>query len=126
MINHVYALLRNRDGIGGAIEHVAYVPADYRAVPLSPDARRVHAILFGVDADETSVAIRLRQYATILHSTQLAAAVLALVRQGKGVSGENPDYVRRTHAHLHEMGIHDPLLAHLVEELDRTSGPPAG
>lgn len=77
MINHVYTLLRNRDGIGGAIEHGAYVQADYRAVPLSPAARRVHSILFGVDADETSVAIRLRQYTALLHSTQLAAAVLA-------------------------------------------------
>ena len=35
----------------------------------------------------------------------------ALVRQGVGVSGANPDYVRSTHGHLLEMGVTDPVLA---------------
>ena len=45
------------------------------------------------------------------------AEVLRLVRQGRGVSGANPDYVRSTHEHLTEMGVVDPLLARLVQAL---------
>jgi len=44
--------------------------------------------------------------------------VLRLVRQGKGISGENPDYVRSTHEHLLGMGIVDPLLQRITEALD--------
>lgn len=72
------------------------------------DGRRLTALTYVADRGHSQYAGRLPE-----------ASVLALVRQGKGVSGENPDYVRRTHEHLHEMGIHDPLLAHLVAELDR-------
>lgn len=71
------------------------------------DGRRLNALTYVADRNHGQYAGRLPE-----------EAVLALVRQGKGVSGENPDYVRRTHEHLHEMGIHDPLLAHLVAELD--------
>jgi len=46
------------------------------------------------------------------------AEVLRLVRQGVGQSGANPDYVRNTHAHLKELGVHDPVLARLVAGLD--------
>ena len=45
------------------------------------------------------------------------AEVLRLVRQGRGVSGANPDYVRSTHEHLIEMGVVDPLLGRLVQAL---------
>ena len=45
------------------------------------------------------------------------AEVLRLVRQGRGVSGANPDYVRSTHEHLTEMGVVDPLLGRLVQAL---------
>jgi glutathione-specific gamma-glutamylcyclotransferase len=44
-------------------------------------------------------------------------ALLRFVRQGVGVSGANPDYVRSTHRHLSEMGVTDPVLAHLAAVL---------
>ena len=53
------------------------------------------------------------QYAGRLPEDEL----LRLVRQGIGVSGANPDYVRQTHAHLAEMGVTDPVLAHLAQAL---------
>jgi len=43
--------------------------------------------------------------------------VLTLVRQGQGVSGLNPDYVRSTHEHLLGMGIVDPLLQRITQSL---------
>lgn len=43
--------------------------------------------------------------------------VLRLVRQGQGVSGANPDYVRSTHEHLLGMGIVDPLLERITASL---------
>lgn len=43
--------------------------------------------------------------------------VLRLVRQGQGVSGANPDYVRSTHEHLLGMGIIDPLLERITASL---------
>ena len=43
--------------------------------------------------------------------------VLSLVRQGEGVSGRNPDYVRSTHEHLLGMGLNDPLLRRITEAL---------
>lgn len=45
------------------------------------------------------------------------AAVLSLVRQGRGVSGINPDYVIATQEHLRKMGIFDPVLSKLAAEL---------
>jgi cation transport protein ChaC len=53
------------------------------------------------------------QYAGRLPEGEL----LRLVRQGVGVSGANPDYVRSTHRHLLEMGVTDPVLAHLAAAL---------
>jgi glutathione-specific gamma-glutamylcyclotransferase len=43
--------------------------------------------------------------------------VLRLVRQGEGVSGRNPDYVRSTYEHLLGMGVVDPLLQRIVKSL---------
>jgi glutathione-specific gamma-glutamylcyclotransferase len=48
--------------------------------------------------------------------------VLRLVRQGRGVSGVNPDYVRSTHEHLLTMGIVDPLLERITRSLDGEAG----
>lgn len=38
------------------------------------------------------------------------AELLALVRQGIGVSGRNPDYITNTHEHLAALGIRDATL----------------
>jgi glutathione-specific gamma-glutamylcyclotransferase len=43
--------------------------------------------------------------------------VLAMVRRGKGLSGENRDYVLATAEKLEHLGIHDPLFAWLRREL---------
>ncbi|WP_425487023.1 gamma-glutamylcyclotransferase [Microvirga makkahensis] len=45
--------------------------------------------------------------------------VLALVRQGRGISGANPDYVRSTYEHLLGMGVVDPLMKRIVAALDQ-------
>lgn len=44
--------------------------------------------------------------------------VLRLVRQGQGISGANPDYVRSTYEHLLGMEVVDPLLQQIVRALD--------
>jgi glutathione-specific gamma-glutamylcyclotransferase len=43
--------------------------------------------------------------------------LLRLVKQGVGISGANPDYVRATHAHLIEIGVSDPALAQIAAAL---------
>ena len=43
--------------------------------------------------------------------------LVALVNQGIGVSGANPDYVRATHGQLIEMGVSDPILARIAARL---------
>jgi glutathione-specific gamma-glutamylcyclotransferase len=42
---------------------------------------------------------------------------LRLVRQGHGRSGANPEYVRETVQHMHELGIRDPALEWLTDRL---------
>jgi glutathione-specific gamma-glutamylcyclotransferase len=58
-----------------------------------------------------------RQYAGSLSFEE----VLRLVRQGQGISGANPDYVRSTHEHLLTMGLVDPLMQRIVTALDQES-----
>jgi cation transport protein ChaC len=70
------------------------------------DGTAVEALAYVVDR-------RHPQYAGRLPEDEL----LRLVRQGQGVSGANPDYVRSTHDHLLDMGVVDPILRRLVEEL---------
>ena len=81
-----------------------------RRLPIGlSDGRRVEALAYVVDRNHAQYAGRLRD-----------EDVLRLVLQGAGVSGENPDYVRSTHAHLQEMGVTDPVLARLTEALRST------
>ena len=42
------------------------------------------------------------------------ARSIALVRQGKGTTGSNIDYVRNTLAHMHELGLRDRTLEELA------------
>ena len=70
------------------------------------DGRVVPAVAYVVDPSHAQYARRLTLDAQLRH-----------VVQGVGISGPNPDYVRHTHAHLAELGIHDPTLAWLVERL---------
>lgn len=43
--------------------------------------------------------------------------VLRMVRDGEGISGRNPDYVRSTHEHLLGLGVVDPLLERILKAL---------
>jgi cation transport protein ChaC len=81
-----------------------------RRLPVRLDGERgeakVEALAYVVDRHHPQYAGRLPE-----------GELLRLVRQGVGVSGANPDYVRQTHAHLVEMGVTDPVLAHLAQAL---------
>ena len=70
------------------------------------DGRRVRALTYVADR-------RHPQYAGRLPPEDL----LRLIRQGVGISGANPDYVRSTHDHLIEMGVSDPTLARIAAAL---------
>jgi len=70
------------------------------------DGRRVRALAYRADR-------RHPQYCGRLPPQTL----LALVRQGVGISGANPDYVLATHDHLVELGIHDATLDWLARQL---------
>lgn len=74
------------------------------------DGRKVAALGYVVDKAHG-------QYAGRLSFDE----VLRLVRQGEGVSGRNPDYVRSTHEHLLGMGVVDPLLERIMRTLDQDS-----
>jgi cation transport protein ChaC len=79
-----------------------------RQLPITlDDGRGVRAVAYIVDR-------RHPQYAGRLPPPEL----LRLVRQGQGISGANPDYVRSTHEHLLAMDVVDPTLAALVRSLD--------
>ena len=70
------------------------------------DGRDVRALTFVADRSHTQFAGRPER-----------AELLRLVRQGIGISGENPGYILNTHAHLMEMGIVDDTLEWLSREL---------
>jgi cation transport protein ChaC len=73
------------------------------------DGRRIRAVAYTVDRAHA-------QYAPNLSD----AEIVRLVRLGVGQSGANPEYVRNTHQHLAEFGIHDKrlewIIGHLQEE----------
>ena len=70
------------------------------------DGRAVTALAYVVDRSHP-------QYAGRLPEPEL----LRFVRQGAGVSGLNPDYVRSTYEHLVAMGVDDPVLQRLTQAL---------
>ena len=94
------AYLRAREQVTGV-----YLEVNVPVVLI--DGRRVEAIAYVVDRAHG-------QYAGHLADT----ALLELVRQGSGQSGDNPDYIRATHEHLVELGIEDRTLAWLAGRLD--------
>ena len=91
--------LREREQITGVYRE--------RHLPVQlDDGRAVPALAYVVDRSHPQYAGRLPD-----------PDVLRLVRQGEGVSGANPDYVRSTYEHLIEMGVTDPLLHRLAKAL---------
>ena len=89
-----------------AREQATMVYAETRLSVRLADGRHVEALTYVADRSH-------RQYAGRLTRGEL----LAFVTQGRGVSGENPDYVRNTHEHLAEIGIRDETLAWLAARL---------
>jgi len=72
----------------------------YRPIRLlAGDGTSQTALCFVVDRNHD-------QYAGVLDADHQAR----LVRQGRGQSGENPDYVFNTVTHLEELGVHDTNL----------------
>lgn len=70
------------------------------------DGRTVQAVTYVADRAHP-------QYAGRLPIERL----LDLVRQGTGISGANPDYIRATHSQLIELGVSDPVLAGIAARL---------
>ncbi|MDB5533023.1 MAG: gamma-glutamyl cyclotransferase, partial [Hyphomicrobiales bacterium] len=58
---------------------------------------------------------RHHQYAGRLEREDL----LRLVRQGKGMSGDNPAYIINTYDHLRSIGVADKTLKWLIESLQQ-------
>ena len=87
-------------------EQVTSVYLERRLSVRLADARRVRALAYVVDRNHG-------QYAGRLSDEE----VLRLVRQGQGISGRNPDYVRSTYDHLIGMHVVDPLLHRIVDSL---------
>ncbi len=78
-----------------------------RILPVAlADGRQVLALTYIVDRGH-------RQYAGRLPEQDL----LALIREGVGQSGPNPEYVVRTHHMLEELGVRDRALARLASQL---------
>ena len=104
-----------RVAAGDAVETVAYLRAREQATAVYlerhmpvrlEDGRSVKALVYVADRGHL-------QYAGRLPPEKL----FELVRDGRGSSGENPDYVLQTHEHLRKMGVFDPVLADLAERL---------
>lgn len=70
------------------------------------DGRRIRGLAYVADRKHLQYAGRLP-----------AEDLLSLVKAGRGVSGENPDYVLQTQEHLQRMGIFDPVLSELAQRL---------
>ena len=71
-----------------------------------PDGTETEALTYVADRKH-------QQYAGHLDRERL----LTLVRQGRGRSGPNAEYVLNTEAHLRELGIRDPTLEWLAAQL---------
>ncbi|HEY1735162.1 MAG TPA: gamma-glutamylcyclotransferase [Methylovirgula sp.] len=92
-------------------EQVTLVYRELNVAARLADGREIVALSYAVDRTHA-------QYAGRLERDDLERLVL----QGKGVSGDNPDYVRNTQAHLAQLGIHDATLEWLVRRLPTVSG----
>ncbi len=87
-------------------EQVTLVYRELHLAAKLADGRKILALSYAVDRAHP-------QYAGRLDRADLERLVL----QGKGVSGENPDYVRNTQAHLAQLGIRDAALDWLARRL---------
>ncbi len=111
-----------RVAAGKAAETVTYLRAREQATSVYlerhmpvrlDDGRTIKALVYVADRKHLQYAGRLQP-----------DKVLELVRNGRGGSGENPDYVLQTHEHLRKMGVFDPVLAELAQKLAPGLGAP--
>lgn len=136
VLSHVHRGTPERPGLvlgldrGGACRGVAFRVAPDRVAPTlaylrerelvtnvyKEVIRRVH-LLDGSGAQVEAVAYVVDRAHPQYAGRRSEDELLALVRQGKGVSGDNPDYVTATQEHLVGLGIHDALLARLTARL---------
>ncbi len=79
MINHVRNLLMNVSSSSQSdLPGEEYVPVDFRPRLLTPTAAAARRILFGSSPDRLYLNYRLREYMTLLHTTELAEFVTDL------------------------------------------------
>jgi len=93
------AYLRNR-------EQATAVYVEATLPVILADGRRLLSVGYIVDRKHP-------QYAGRLPLDEL----LSLIRQGRGISGNNIDYIRATHEHLLDSGIDDPILSAIMSKL---------
>ena len=105
-----------RVAAGDAADVIAYLRRREQITQVYRETRR----LVRIDGGETTVPALCyvvdranRQYTGVLSLDEQ----LRLVRQGRGRSGGNADYVRNTVRHLRELGIRDRRLESLSERL---------
>ena len=134
--SHVYRGAPERPGLvlglepGGQCEGVAFrVEAAQRAATIR--YLRERELVTGVYDEEWidarlewDVDVRALTFVALNSHPQFAPpmspdALLATVRQGRGSAGDDVDYVLNTRDHLKELGIFDPELEWLAEELRR-------
>ena len=94
-----------------AREQVTMVYREATAGAVLADGRRVQALAYVVER-------RHPQYAGTLDLVE----VERFVRQGVGISGPNPEYVRNTWEHMRQLGIVDASLAALVSRFESAHG----
>ncbi|ACB97117.1 gamma-glutamylcyclotransferase [Beijerinckia indica] len=85
-------------------EQVTSVYREIRLRALLADGRRVSTLAYAADPSHTQYAGRLER-----------EEALRLILQGRGVSGDNPDYVQNTLSHLRALDIRDDYLEWLVK-----------
>jgi hypothetical protein len=81
MINHARTLLLNRNGASRPPADFfleEYVPASFAALTLPGYLKTIYNTLVGETADDAWANFRMRQYTTILHSTEFASYALTL------------------------------------------------
>lgn len=108
-VEETLAYLRARE-----LVTAVYIETKHPVRLLGAEERQVEAICYVVDQAH-------EQYAGKLDR----AALLALVEQGRGGSGDNRDYVIATQNHMEDAGIHDPVLSWLKDELRARGYAPA-
>src|SRR5512137_2784346 len=96
MINHARTLLLNKDGNkrpGADFYLEEFVDPSFRALSYSQELTELRAVLVGRSPDDGYLNFRLRQYMTLLDSTEFVSYVTALDKRIT-YTGQSPDVQR--------------------------------